>query len=138
MFSSDTDMRTGAVKRITGAKLEDAALRGGEGRVAPRRALSPRRLHRHQPVAPGRARCRLHNHRGTAEQWIKEGKNAMKWTAAVMLLVRRQRRPASASCADLQSRQLDASKNPGRIGDRLIHFVRLRTEGWNGCATGFF
>jgi hypothetical protein len=24
--------------------------------------------------------------------------------------------------------QLDTSKNPGRIGDRLIHFVRLKTE----------
>ena len=30
------------------------------------------------------------------------------------------------------------SKNSGRIGDRLIHFVRLKTECWHGWATGVF
>jgi ABC-type multidrug transport system ATPase subunit len=32
----------------------------------------------------------------------------------------------------------DTSKNSGRIGDRLIHFVRLKTECWHGWATGVF
>jgi IS5 family transposase len=32
----------------------------------------------------------------------------------------------------------DASKNPSRIGDGLIHFVRLKTECWNGWATWLF
>ena len=59
----------------------------------------------------------FYNQRGTAEQWIKEGKNTVKWTA-VMLLLCRQRRPASASCAGLQSRQLhlvgrSTGKSPG-------------------------
>jgi hypothetical protein len=40
--------------RLSGGKLEDTAPRGGQGRVAPGRALSPRWLHRHQLVAPGR------------------------------------------------------------------------------------
>jgi hypothetical protein len=34
--------------------------------------------------------------------------------------------------------KVDTSKNPGRIGDRLIHFVRLKTEGWHGWATELF
>jgi hypothetical protein len=42
------------------------------------------------------------------------------------------------SGAPLNRSQLDASKNPGRIGDGLIHFVRVEDGGWNGCATGLF
>jgi len=38
----------------------------------------------------------FYNQRGMAEQRINEGKNALKLDAAVMLLVRRQRRAASA------------------------------------------
>jgi hypothetical protein len=34
---------------LPGAELEPAASRGGEGRVAPRRAAAPRRLHRDEP-----------------------------------------------------------------------------------------
>ena len=48
--------------------------------MAPGRAISPRWLHRHQLVAPGRAGRRLYNKRGTCEQWIKQGKGAIKWT----------------------------------------------------------
>jgi len=33
----------------------------------------------------------FYNQRGTAERWIKEGKNAVQVDAAVMLLVRSQR-----------------------------------------------
>jgi hypothetical protein len=38
--------------QLSGAKLEDAAPRGGEGRMASGRTLSARRLYRDQPVAP--------------------------------------------------------------------------------------
>ena len=48
--------------------------------MAPRRALSARRLHCHQPGAAGRARRYLLQPRGTCEQYIKEGKGAVKWT----------------------------------------------------------
>jgi hypothetical protein len=34
-------------------------------------------------------------------------------------------------------RKLGTSKNPGRIDDRLIHFVGMETEYWN-WATGLF
>src|SRR5262245_54623184 len=48
--------------------------------MASRRILSPRRLHRdeHEPPADGVVAC--YNKRRTCEQWIKEGKGAIKWT----------------------------------------------------------
>src|SRR5438132_6355670 len=45
--------------QLPGRLMEPAATSGGQGRVAPRRALSARRLYRHQPGAAGRARRRL-------------------------------------------------------------------------------
>ncbi len=53
----------------------------------------------------------FYNKRGKCEQWIKEGKGAIKWTS-VMPLVRRQRGSPSASCARVQSRQF-----PAHVGD---------------------
>ena len=53
---------------------------GGESRVASWRALSACRLHRHQPGAAGRARGGLLQPARHCEQWIKEGKGAIKWT----------------------------------------------------------
>jgi Transposase DDE domain group 1 len=44
----------------------------------------------------------FYNQRGTAEQWIKEGKGAIKWDPAVMPFLRGQRRPPSAPRARLQ------------------------------------
>src|SRR5262249_21131451 len=37
-------------------------------------------LHRDEPASLSQAGRRLYNGRGTAEQWIKEGKHAIKWT----------------------------------------------------------
>jgi Transposase DDE domain group 1 len=48
--------------------------------VASGRALSPCWLGRHQLLRPTESVIGFYNQRGTAEQWIKEGKNAMKWT----------------------------------------------------------
>jgi hypothetical protein len=48
--------------------------------VAPRRALSSRRLHRDQPDPTQCAGGEVLQRRGTAEQWIREGKNAIRWT----------------------------------------------------------
>ena len=50
----------------------------------------------------------FYNHRGTAEQHIKEGKNAFKWTRSVVPQVPRQCCSAPASRPGLQSRQLHA------------------------------
>jgi len=59
----------------------------------------------------------FYNQRGTAEQWIKAGKSALKWTRLSDL--RRQRRPPSAPCAGLQPWQLHAhaghAKNRGAV-----------------------
>ena len=47
---SSTERGAAVLRQLppSGAKLEDTAPRGGQGRVAPGRALSPRWLHRHQ------------------------------------------------------------------------------------------
>src|SRR6185503_3125495 len=66
--------------QLSSGKLDQAAPGDRQGRVASGRALSARRLHHHQLVAPGRPGCCLLNKRGTCEQWIKEGKGAIKWT----------------------------------------------------------
>ena len=67
--------------RYQAGELEQAAPGGRQGRVAPGRAVPARRLHRHQPEPAGRAgRSSSTTGRGTAEQWIKEGKSALRWT----------------------------------------------------------
>src|SRR5262249_35027533 len=65
---------------LSGRNLDQAAEGYRQGRVASRRTLSPRRLHRDEHEPPGRARRSFYNKRGTCEQWIKEGKGAIKWT----------------------------------------------------------
>jgi len=52
----------------------------GQGRVASWRALPARRLHRDQPARSAQRVVAFYNQRGTAEQCIKEGKGAIKWT----------------------------------------------------------
>src|SRR6266516_3910299 len=106
--------------QLSGAKLEDTAPRGGQGRVAPGRALSARRLHRHQHDETGGARrCLLQSarHGGAVDQGRQERRQV---DAALMLLVRRQRRPASAACAGLQSRQLHADAGSARGGQAVV------------------
>ena len=66
--------------QLPGAELEPAAPGGGQGRVAPGRAVPAGRLHRHQPERPAERVSKFYNGRGTAEQWIREGKNALRWT----------------------------------------------------------
>jgi Transposase DDE domain group 1 len=49
--------------------------------VAPGRAIPTDRLHGDQPdPTPTSAWSSVYNGRGTAEQWIKEGKDALRWT----------------------------------------------------------
>jgi hypothetical protein len=61
----------------------------------------------------------FYNQRGKAEQYIKEGKNAIKWTRVVPQ-VPRQRRPAAASRPGLQSRQLHADAGFAEGGGALV------------------
>jgi Transposase DDE domain group 1 len=63
--------------QLSGRKLDQAAPGDRQGRMASGRAISPRWLHCDEHEPPGRARRRQ---RRTCEEWIKEGKGAIKWT----------------------------------------------------------
>ena len=62
----------------------------------------------------------FYNQRGTAEQWIKEGKNAIRWTRLSCRRFRPQRRAAPASCAGLQPRELHAHPGAARGGRAVV------------------
>ena len=53
---------------------------GGQGGVASGRAVPSGGLHRHEHDGWPEGVVRFYNGRGTAEQWIKEGKYALNWT----------------------------------------------------------
>ena len=93
----------------------------------PRRVKSPRssgirvssipagRVHCHQPgAAPPNRVVAFYNQRGTAEQWIKEGKNAIRWTRL--------------SCRQVRSHMPFAT---GLIG-MWKAFAELEAIGWIG------
>jgi DDE family transposase len=63
-------------------KPAQAAPGGGEGRMASGRAVSAGRVRRgqHGPPGPAERVVAFYNQRGTAEQWIREGKRAVTWT----------------------------------------------------------
>ena len=86
----------------------------------PRRALSARRLHRHQPVASGRAGRRLLQQARDVRAMDQGRQGRDQVDAAVVPDVRRQRRPAPASCAGLQSRQLPAHAGDARADQGLV------------------
>src|ERR1700730_15743460 len=95
-----------------------------KGRVAPRRALSARRLHRHQPGAAGRARrCLLQPPRHLrAVHQRRQGRDQVD--PPVVPLLRCQCRPPPAPRAGLQSRQLhadagDAEDRGAVVADQL-------------------
>src|SRR4029077_18565987 len=82
--------------QLPGRLMEQAATSGGQGRVAPRRALSARRLHRHQPGAAGRARrCLLQPPRHLrAVHQRRQGRDQVD--PPVVPLLRCKRRPPPA------------------------------------------
>src|SRR5262249_50199402 len=66
----------------------------------------------------------FYNKRGTCEQWIKEGKGAIKWTRLSCRTFAANAVAAPASCARLQSRQFpahagDAGADQGLVADDL-------------------
>src|SRR5262249_31606615 len=108
--------------QLSGPNLEQAAEGYRQGRVASRRTLSPRRLHRDEHEPPGRARrCFLQQARDVrAMDQGRQGCNQVD--AAVMPNIRRQRGAPAASCARLQSRQFpahagDAGADQGLVAD---------------------
>jgi hypothetical protein len=60
--------------------LDEAPTGRRQGRAPCRRAVPAGRLHRDEPAVVQSSVVRFYNRRGTAEQWIKEGKQATHWT----------------------------------------------------------
>ena len=65
---------------LQGRELDDGTASRGEGGASCRGVVPAHRIHRDQPGDASRAVVRFYNKRGTAEQWIKEGKQAVKMT----------------------------------------------------------
>jgi hypothetical protein len=73
---------------------------------------------------PGRARRCFLQQRGTCEQWIKEGKGAIKWTRLCRTFAANAVR-LQPSCARLQPRQFpahagDAGADQGLVADENL------------------
>src|SRR5262249_15182742 len=104
---------------LPGAELEPVAPRRREGRVAPRRAVPPRRLHRHEPASltqEGRRLLQRARHGGAVHQG---GEARGEVDAAVVHDLPRQRGPAPTPRAGVQPRQLPPY--PGAAGrDRAV------------------
>jgi Transposase DDE domain group 1 len=60
--------------------MEQVPPGGGESRVAPGRTVPARRFIVTNLARPAERIVGFYNHRGTCEQYIKEGKGAIKWT----------------------------------------------------------
>src|SRR6516162_3609299 len=94
--------------QLSGPNLDQAAEDYRQGRVASRRTLSPRRLHRDEYERPGRARrCFLQQARDVRAM-DQGGQRRDQVDATVVPNVCRQRGAAPASCARLQPRQFPA------------------------------
>jgi len=63
---------------------------------------------------------RFYNGRGTAEQWIKAGKNAVKWTKAFLPHVQGQPGPLAVVRLGLQPGQLPAAAGLAETGATLV------------------
>jgi len=73
---------------------------------------------------PARRVVAFYNQRGTAEQHIKEGKNAIVWTRLSW-----QRRSPATPCPGLQSGQLHAHAGAARGGLALVADLSC-AKGW--------
>ena len=99
---------------LSGGKLDETPPRRRQGRMASGRILPARRLHRDEHRAAPRERHRLLQQARHMRAMDQGGQGRDQMDAAVMPLVRRQRRPSSASCARLQPRQLPAHAGDAR------------------------
>src|SRR5215470_7103772 len=91
-----------------------------QGRVASRRALSPRRLHRDEHEPPGRARRCLLQQTRDVRAMDQGGQRRDQVDATVVPNVRRQRGAAPASCTRLQPRQFPAHAGDAGADQGLV------------------
>src|SRR5438132_7865869 len=94
--------------RLPGRLMEQAPPSGGQGRMAPRRALSARRFHRHQSGAAGRARGCLLQPPRHLRAIHQRGQGRDQVDPAVVPFLRRQRGSPPAPCLGLQPLQFHA------------------------------
>src|SRR4029077_13434433 len=66
--------------QLPGRLMEQAAPSGGQGRVAPRELYPRVGFIVTNLTRPAERVVAFYNHRGTCEQWIKEGRGAVRWT----------------------------------------------------------
>ena len=59
---------------------QESAMRLPKGGVASGPSVSQARIYRHELIYPPSGIAHYYNGRGTAEQWIRESKNAINWT----------------------------------------------------------
>ena len=69
---------------------------------------------------PSRSVVRFYNKRGTAEQWIKEGKQATHWTRLSCHRFRANEVPTATECAGLQPRQPVAATRAAAQDQELV------------------
>ena len=67
----------------------------------------------------------FYNQRGTAEQWIKEGKGAIKWTWLSCRSIAAQRCPPSIACPRLHPRQFHADAGDPQGGGAVVADQKL-------------
>ena len=91
------DVEVDCVAVTKSGKLVAAAPGDRQGRMASGRALSARRLHRHQHVETRRECCRLLQQVRHVRAMDQGGQGSDQMDAAVMPQFRRQRRPSPAS-----------------------------------------
>ena len=84
--------------------------------------------------APSRAVVRFYNKRGTAEQWIKEGKQAVKMTRLSPLPL--QRGAAGAQPACLQPGEFVAAAGVTQANRELVAHEFAATTGEDGRTAG--
>ena len=106
--------------QLSGTELGQAAPCRRQGRVAPGRALSARRLHRHQPEAAGRAGQQVLQWPRYRRAVDPRGKVCVALDAAVLPLLPPQRRAPPAPRPCLQPRQLPALAGPAGGGRAVV------------------
>ena len=94
--------------QLPGAELEQAAPRRRQGRVAPGRTVSARRVHRHQPEAAGGAGQQVLQRPRHRRAVDPRGQAGVALDTAVLPLLPPQRRAPPAPRPCLQPRQLPA------------------------------
>ena len=85
-------------------------------------------------VLPSRSVVRFYNKRGTAEQWIKEGKQATHWT--VVPLVPGERSAPATERPGLQPGQLVAQTGPAAANQALVAHESPAAAGENRRPAG--